>query len=352
MVNKVNKGEWAEFYAFLKILASGKLYAADEEGEKDLAKFYNILSAIKKDSEYIRDNSKSSIIFEITGKEFQVPISQIEDILEPMFQDIKNGKSTFEIPIVEPVIDNLHITSIKESSRNKSDIKLRVHDSLSGFTPIHSFSVKSYVGGSPTLLNASKGTVFSYKIDPPLENEILDEINEIYENSTRGWLDATIQKIFNNNSKCYYNEITSNVFEKNLQMVDYRLPEILAEIFAHGYLVSNKNLNLAVDSYLEYNPNEDSELIKYKITELLVASALGMVPMTPWQGFEEANGGYIIVKDNSEVLCYHLYERNELKNYLYNNTRFETASTSRYNTGRVYHKDGEQFIDLALQIRF
>lgn len=74
--------------------------------------------------------------------------------------------------------------------------------------------------------------------------------------------------------------------------------------------------------------------------------------MTSWIGLEEANGGYIIVKDNSEVLCYHLYERNELKNYLYNNTRFETASTSRYNTGKIYEADGKQFINLALQIRF
>lgn len=135
-------------------------------------------------------------------------------------------------------------------------------------------------------------------------------------------------------------------------MIDFRLPEILGEIFAHGYLVNNKKIDLAIDSYLEYNVKEKNELIKYKMTELLVASTLGMVPKSPWSGLEEANGGYIIVKDTSEVLCYHLYERNELKEYLYNNTRFETASTSRYNIGKIYSVNDKQFIDLALQIRF
>jgi len=352
MANKVNKGEWSEFYAFFKILASGTLYAADENGDKDTNKFYYILSAIKKDIEYLRNEDTDSIVFKINDEEISVPISEIDRILSPMFSEIKEGKNTFEIPIVEPIINDLNISNIKESSQNKGDIKIRVHDNLIGHTPIHSFSIKSYIGGAPTLLNASKGTIFTYEITPSLNQSLLTELNELNENKPRGWVDQTLQHIYDNNSKCEYVCLSSDIFETNLQMIDFKLPEILSEIFVHGYLVQNKQLDLAVQSYLNDNPSSKSELIKYKVNELLVASALGMVPMSPWAGLEEANGGYIIVKDNSEVLCYHLYERNELKNYLYTNTRFETASTSRYNTGRLYEINDKQYIDLALQIRF
>lgn len=352
MVNKVNKGEWAEFYAFLKILASGKLYAADDEGKKNINKYYSILSAIKKDIEYTRDVNSECITFVINNDDIQVPISNIDAILDQMFKQIKEGKGTFEIPTVEPIINNLHITNIKESSRIKGDINLKVHDSLTGHTPTHSFSVKSYIGGAPTLLNASNGTKFTYEISPTLSENTIDDIKEIFQSRPTGWLDSVIQAIYNNGSQLVYNKISSDVFKKNLQMIDFKLPKILSEVFAHGYLVKNKKLDLSVQSYLKYTQSNDKDLIEYKITEILVASALGMMPMTPWYGFDDANGGYIIVKDNSEVLCYHLYERNELKKYLYNNTRFETASTSRYNTGTIYQENNKQYIDLALQIRF
>ena len=47
MPNKVNKGEWAELYVFLKALSEGKIYAADADLNKIPDLFYMILSAIK-----------------------------------------------------------------------------------------------------------------------------------------------------------------------------------------------------------------------------------------------------------------------------------------------------------------
>ena len=47
---------------------------------------------------------------------------------------------------------------------------------------------------------------------------------------------------------------------------------------------------------------EDEGLISHKVKDLLVASALGMEPNTQWDGLEDANGGYIVVKDDGEVV--------------------------------------------------
>lgn len=80
--------------------------------------------------------------------------------------------------------------------------------------------------------------------------------------------------------------------------------------------------------------------------------ALGMMPSKVLTGQYGATGGYLIVKDNGDVLCYHIYNRNEFENYLLNNTKLETASSSRHGFGKVYVKEGSLFFNLNLQIRF
>ena len=78
-----------------------------------------------------------------------------------------------------------------------------------------------------------------------------------------------------------------------------------------------------------------------------------MMPSKKWDGQDEANGGYIIVKEQGELVTYHLYNRNSFENYLLNNTRLETGSTAKHKFGEIY-KDEEDnmFIKLNLQVRF
>ena len=71
-----------------------------------------------------------------------------------------------------------------------------------------------------------------------------------------------------------------------------------------------------------------------------------------WDGLDEANGGYIIVKADGEILAYHIYNRNFFEQYLLDNTILERASTSRHDYMSLYEENGEMFIKLNLQIRF
>lgn len=78
-----------------------------------------------------------------------------------------------------------------------------------------------------------------------------------------------------------------------------------------------------------------------------------MMPATVWSGKYEANGGFLVVKEGGDVLCYHFYNRNMFEDYLYNNTRLETASSSRNNFGKIYkQEDNSLLFKLNLQIRF
>ena len=77
-----------------------------------------------------------------------------------------------------------------------------------------------------------------------------------------------------------------------------------------------------------------------------------MTPSKIWTGKLDATGGYLVVKEDGEVLCYHIYNRNEFEDYLFKNTKLETASSSRNGFGEVYEEKGVLFFNLNLQIRF
>ena len=93
-------------------------------------------------------------------------------------------------------------------------------------------------------------------------------------------------------------------------------------------------------------------LYRHKLKKFLCAVALGLKPTKVWSGLDEANGGYIIVKESGEVVAYHLHDRNSFENYLLNNTRFDTPSSNKHSFGKIYYEDNRSFINLNFQIRF
>lgn len=76
------------------------------------------------------------------------------------------------------------------------------------------------------------------------------------------------------------------------------------------------------------------------------------MPSKVWTGELDATGGYLVVKEDGEVLCYHIYNRNEFEDYLFANTKLETASSSKHKYGEIYEENGQLFFKLNLQIRF
>ena len=92
---------------------------------------------------------------------------------------------------------------------------------------------------------------------------------------------------------------------------------------------------------------------EHKMKVLLLDAALGMTPAKEWNGRYDASGGYIVVRTDGEIVCYHFYDRNDVEDYLYCNTRFERASRERYEYGSLFRgDDGDVYIRLNLQIRF
>lgn len=211
------------------------------------------------------------------------------------------------------------------------------------------------VGPNSTLLNAAKTTNFIYKI----ENTVLTEqqIQSINEIDTRSKIKDRIQKIQEFSGKLTFIKTENSIFGNNLTLIDSALPSILAEILYLFFTSKSSNTVDLVNDISKMNPlgfnlDNNHPFYSYKLKRLLTDIALGMMPSKVWNGELDATGEYLVVKEDGEVLCYHIYNRNEFEDYLLNNTKLDTPSSTRYDFGTVYSENNQQYFKLNLQIRF
>lgn len=355
---KGNKGEWSEIYALFKILGDKKLFLGNKDIEKLEGLVYPIIKVLRSESNGNFEYSIQDEIILISGNEevLKIPISDFKNKALFLLDAIKeNQERTFSVPEVEEFMQSINCISLKAGSSSKTDITIVVHDQRTNQQPTLGFSIKSQVGSPSTLLNAGKTTNFIYKIDDNnLTESEIDEINSI---STRSKIMDRIKQIQHKNKSFEFVKTEKKIFSNNLILIDSLLPEILSQIVFDFYSSQFSFLPDLVNATAKRNPlNFDLEnehnFYEYKIKRFLTDIALGMMPSKVWTGKYDATGGYLIVKENGDVLCYHIYNRNEFEDYLLNNTKLDTASSSRHGFGKIYKENGQSFFKLNLQIRF
>ncbi|WP_457562742.1 HpaII family restriction endonuclease [Caminibacter pacificus] len=358
---KKNRGEWSELYVFFKLLADKKLYAADANLNKIEDIYYPVLKILRKD--FIGDfeyhtNSVIKIIDSNGTLLEEIPIKEFKDKSLLLLNKIKTLKGrAFEIPELESFLKKIKITKVKGKSSEKRDITIVVHDMFTGFNPKLGFSIKSRIGGDSTLFNSNKNkTNFIYKIKckGSFSDKDKNEINAI---NTKRKLKDRVKKIYEKSCKLEFVEIGSPQFSNNLMIIDSSLPLIVAEMLKLYYLAKATTIYditkiLTDNNPLNFDLTESQPFYEYKIKNFLTDTALGMTPETPWKGIYDANGGYIVAKENGEVLCYHIYNHNAFQEYLFKNTKFDSPSSSKHEYGSIYEDNGEFYINLNLQIRF
>jgi len=250
---------------------------------------------------------------------------------------------------------SINCISLKASSSSKTDITIVVHDQWTSQQPTLGFSIKSQLGNPSTLLNAGKTTNFIYRIcGLSLTDKEIFEINNI---DSRSKIKDRIQIITNRGGQFEFIQTEKKVFSNNLVLIDSSLPKITAEIvfrFFSSNLSKTKHLVTEIEKQnpLKFDISNEHKFYNYKIKRLLTDVALGMMPSQVWTGEYDATGGYLIIKEDGAILCYHIYNRNEFEEYLINNTKLDTASSSRHGFGEIYQKNGELHFKLNLQIRF
>ncbi len=275
---------------------------------------------------------------------------------EDLLQTINKGNGAFAIPQIEAFMNDIHCHSLKAKSSDKTDIKIILHDRRTKINSEMGFSIKSQLGGNSTLLNAGKTTNFNFKIKgAEFSNQDISEINSLEPKQNK--VIERVNAIKKKGAKLVFDKVDNLTFRNNLIMLDGDLPAIIAHLLLEQLntgIATLKELaeQITKNNPLNYDTTQNSPFYTYKIKHLLTSLALGMMPATAWSGRFDANGGYLVVKKNGEVLCYHFYDRNRFEDYLFSNAYLERSGTTRHEYASIIKEtDGSLSFKLNLQIR-
>lgn len=348
-----NKGEWAEMYVFFKILLDRVVYAADEDlnpKTDEWFKFIKIYRHLSHDHIQEFDLSYPGVT-KVTNNGVSFDIINEADLRQKIikiFERIKEAKSTFAVEDAATLMSTYNIKSVKAGSMSKTDIDADVYVSNNPAVQRMGFSVKSYIGGAPTLVNSSTHTNFTYEV-LGFKGDI-DDANSIEGKSK---VRDRIAYITQNGGILHFSSMASECFRHNLRLQDSIFPLVMAKMLFNFYSGRGNDFvtlgkSVAEDSEFDVSESE----VRMMTKRYLRSSALGMVPGTEWSGKLSTQGGYIVVLQSGEIVCYNVYFDDDFQGYLYSNTRFDTPSTTKYKFGKLYAKNNKLYFDLNLQIRF
>lgn len=348
-----NRGEWSELYAIFYLLSHRNLKIVNSNMEIITEELFRVESILtEKKNGFIEFRIDENIVRPIIlkTKVDQISVKDIDEFRKAIYEGITNAKiggGAFHLDDVNKwLIEKNIYSNYKGKSGSKEDITLINLDLTRNDTFKLGYSVKSQLGSPATILNASKKTDFRYKVKG-LTTEDIGKINQI---NTRTKLIDRLNAIYKLGGTIEYDSVVSNVFKKNLQMIDMALPEALGEVLINSYKNSEKNL---LNLFKESTIYKDETIAMKKMKDFLLASSLGMFPGKEWDGKFTADGGIIIVSLDSNIYVLDMvYFKEELEKYLVTNTKLDSPSSTRYKMLELFNEDGEIFFTLNLQVRY
>ena len=353
-----NKGEWTELYSFLRIIKEKQILLSDKDlninNELDHFKVSKVTTLNIEESCHLNSDDTIEVINKATGSKNTIQVSELinQDTLQILAKEIKNGSRTFNIPQFDLIQSKLGISIIKGGNSNqKADIVLDIHNKNLKKSN-EGFGIKSYLGSKPTLLNASGNTNFLYEV-VGLNSSHLISVNSI---NTATKLRDRINKIHELGGILKFHKIETNTMEYNLSLIDTAMPELLSLMLLEFFVNRNSNLKTNLSNLYEKSKlssfSGDLTSFKVKVQRLLVAVLLGFFAGTKWDG-KYASNGTIVVKENGEQVGFHITELSALEDYLFENIKFDTPSTTRHRYGSlIAETDGKVYFKLNLQLRF
>lgn len=357
-----NVGEWSEIYALIKLLGEGKVYAGDQNLEKIKDLFYPIVMIIRQERSNVYNYkvvNPDIVIATPEGWELlRLPSAEFLKQAESLLGAIQHkpaGERSFPVAKTQAFMDKIYCQTLKASSSDKTDIHIILHDQRTKMDKTMGFSIKSQLGGDSTLLNASCATNFVYRIEGArFTDREIEKINAI---ATRSKIIDRIEAIRSKGADLVFDHVDNDIFRKNLQMLDGDLAAIVAQLLVEQFNTGARMFDELVKALAKTNPcgfdKEDAEgMYVYKLKHLLTSAALGMMPSKKWSGRYDANGGYLVVKKDGEILCYHFYDKNLFEDFLFKNAYLERGKTRRHDYAYLYQgADDSLYFKLNLQIR-
>lgn len=369
---KYNRGEWAEFYVLLKALGDGRLYSVTDSLSINRDSYLEILRVIREEvanviTNYCVDSSAATVSIKQGDLLLAtVPMQAFLDNAKILFEELSKGSSGLSIPAPDSVcefaqqifVSRPKAPSVKSLSHlgGKNDIYFEVRDAKTALVSIMGFSIKSRFASQATLFNSGSSSQYLFRLSN-CSPEIMIEFNSIRdEKGHRGWR-LCKQYLEMHNMQLEYVKPANQIYNDNLELVRDSMAEIMAWCIKDRLISNNTDYGVmeTAERLIEANPLHKSNGAVYypkAIKDFLMASFTGMTAGRVWDGKEQVNGGYIVVTETGDVLCYHSNDRETFRDYLYRNTHFEYVSVEKYKWSFI-EQDGPDFIiPLNFSIRF
>ncbi len=370
---KLNKGEWAEFYVMLKLLGEGKLYTADKTLKKKFDSYLDILKIIRQEYdtqvlEYIVDENAECVTVKPQNADTvlaYIPMPEFVKQANDLFNGIKSAKG-MSVPAPNSVCEFAKVIyvgkpkapavkALKKQFGGKNDIFIEVRDGQTSIVSVMGFSIKSKFGQNPTLFNAGSSSQFLYKISG-CDDTVMQEFNAISDGDGRGWR-LCKKYITEHNLTLSYYKTQNPIYDENLYLVRESMSKIMAWCVKDRLIDSTEDNKVkeTVERMIAANPLSVPNPAVYHekaVKDFLMAGFTGMTAACKWDGKEQVNGGYIVVMDDGDVICYHSNDRETFRDYLYRNTYFEYVSAEKYNWSRIIKINGEYYLPLNISVRF
>lgn len=353
-----NKGEWTEFFTFIKLMNERQIQLShsDLKAKDESLKLTGITTRNLDRKFHLLDNGLVRIS-NLDGSDISIEdVSSYLDEEKLLFlQDkIKTSRgSSFYIEDFMIIKDKLGISVIKGgNSSNKSDIVLDFIYKNDSYIN-NGFGIKSYLGSKPTLLNASGNTNFLFEVKGISSSDV-ELINSI---NTRNKLKDRIGKIYELGGSLTFTKAEKETMNYNLRMIDSYMPEVVGELLLSHYRDRCSHIiNIVNSSFLNKNDSvknssDDVKMLEEKIKRLLVSILLGFFAGKKWDGKFLSNGT-IVVKSCGDIVAFHIIDIESLKEYLYQNIKFDTPSSTRHKFGFIVDGGKNMYMKLNMQLRF
>lgn len=288
-----------------------------------------------------------SEISRMTAPEF---LSEVRDLINKMRSE---PSDYYSFPITHIEINSKDfkcVKSIKKPS-NKSDIHVVLHDSRPQRSQMLEIFNTHQLKEDNYLIKSGRETInFTYSVEG-FTDDMICEFNSL----------DIFQKKFNliakqlNSTKLIGAD--SKMLKNNLIMIDSCLPSIIGDCLLYHYSGKAHTFEeieekLKENNPLNFNIETHPQIYGYKLKHFLSTFALGMTVNKTWDGKYTANGGWLVIKEDGEIVCFQLFNQSEFENYLFKNTYFDTPSLEEINYGNIYHSGSKYLLKLNLQVKF
>ena len=369
-----NKGEWSEPYVAIRLLGEGKLYLADENGEKNENEWMEVLDVLRYETnchlvKYHYDAQETAVTVYIgTQVVIKVLAADFLRYADMLKDEIISGRG-HAFSISDEIMDffekiKIDKNHLKAVSINKSDIFLNIFDPRASIVRNEiGFSIKSKFGQNPTLFNTAPASASIFELRR-MTDELMETINGLVDEKGNAAVRERCELIRKNCDIVFKGypvaaKAKCPAFKENLILVNSGLIPVIPRMLFNYFFLGHQSTDIesVVKQIIIDNPCEVyAPEIKYPymVKSFLYSAYCGMTASTVWNGESNVNGGFITVCSNGDVIAHYALESDAFKSYLYNNCYLEFPSTSKKhgNYGYVYKENDKYYFRLNFQIRY